>query len=394
MDIKQLQDNWNRFGVKDPLWAVLSDPAKKGGRWAPAGFFETGRAEIAQVMGYLQSLPIQPKLGRALDFGCGVGRLTQALCDHFAECHGVDIAPSMLELAQRYNRHGAKAHYHLNAHPDLSLFEADAFDFIYSNLVLQHMQPEYSAGYIREFFRVLKPGGIVLFQLPSEANASSLKPGLTGDAQALPPSGFNARIRMDKVSSTVQAGSQLEVAAQVTNLSDVAWPTTWAPNGRYLIRLGNHWLDARGRTILNDDGRTAVPREVKPGEVVDMLLTVRVPAENGTYLLELDMVQEQVAWFQSRGSATARARVNVKGGVARPVSDVATGASAGRLREWLSRLARPLTPQEPEPVMEMYGTPRPEVIELIESAGGRLVEVQRYDVAGEEWVSYRYCATK
>ena len=43
-----------------------------------------------------------------------------------------------------------------------------AFDFVYSSLVLQHMKPEYSQNYIKEFLRILAPGGLVYFQLPAE----------------------------------------------------------------------------------------------------------------------------------------------------------------------------------------------------------------------------------
>ena len=48
---------------------------------------------IDQLLGWLRELHVQVRPGRALDFGCGVGRLTQALAGKFSECDGVDIAP-------------------------------------------------------------------------------------------------------------------------------------------------------------------------------------------------------------------------------------------------------------------------------------------------------------
>src|SRR5260370_760331 len=50
---------------------------------------------------------------------------------------------------------------------DLALFHEDTFDLIYTSLVLQHMRPEYSLNYIKEFLRVLAPGGLIIFQIPS-----------------------------------------------------------------------------------------------------------------------------------------------------------------------------------------------------------------------------------
>jgi SAM-dependent methyltransferase len=55
----------------------------------------------------------------------------------------------------------------VNAKPDLSMFPGFTFDLVYSNLVLQHMPPELSRSYMTDFIRVLKPGGVGVFQLPS-----------------------------------------------------------------------------------------------------------------------------------------------------------------------------------------------------------------------------------
>ena len=96
-----------------------------------------------------------------------MGRLTQALAARFDEVWGVDIAPSMIELANRYNRHPGTCRYYLNDRSDLERFDDGSFDFIYSNIVLQHMQPKDQRRYLAELVRVLAPGGIFVFQLPS-----------------------------------------------------------------------------------------------------------------------------------------------------------------------------------------------------------------------------------
>jgi hypothetical protein len=54
----------------------------------------------------------------------------------------------------------------LNERDDLSIFADGAFDFVFSFLVLQHMPPPLAESYLREFVRVLKPGGIGYFQMP------------------------------------------------------------------------------------------------------------------------------------------------------------------------------------------------------------------------------------
>lgn len=183
MDLKELQKHWHTYGEEDPMWAILTVPELKGGGWDAEAFFRKGELEIAEQLNHVSSLGISLKTGRALDFGCGIGRLTQALCLHFEECHGVDIAPSMIEKARELNKHGSRCHYHVNDKDDLTLFEDNTFDFIYSVIVLQHMRPEYACRYIQEFLRVLAPGGMLVFQIPSEL-AESPVPAM--DA-ALPP---------------------------------------------------------------------------------------------------------------------------------------------------------------------------------------------------------------
>jgi ubiquinone/menaquinone biosynthesis C-methylase UbiE len=168
MDLKRLKRNWDALGKRDPLWAVLSLPEKRGGRWELDEFFAWGRDEIDGALHHARSLGIELSDTRALDFGCGVGRLTQALADHFQEVDGVDIAPSMLQLADKYNRHGDRCRYHLNESDDLRIFGEDVFDFIYSNITLGHIEPRYARKYLVEFLRVLKPQGLIMFQLQAE----------------------------------------------------------------------------------------------------------------------------------------------------------------------------------------------------------------------------------
>lgn len=171
MDLVKLQQCWNAFGEADPLWAILADPAKKGGKWDWDEFFRTGETDIELVLHRVAAKGIEVHRGKALDFGCGVGRLTQALGLHFEECCGVDIAPSMIRLAREHNRRGPHCRYELNSHPDLRLFVDNTFDFVYSTLVLQHMRPDYAKRYIAEFLRVLAPGGCLVFSLPTKLRA-------------------------------------------------------------------------------------------------------------------------------------------------------------------------------------------------------------------------------
>lgn len=150
------------------MFNIVTFADKANGGWTPKEFFAHGQAEIDAAM-----LRLRAELGisdipadRALDFGCGVGRLTQALAAWYDRVDGVDISWEMVNLADKHNRYEDRVKYHANSKPDLSLFEDDTFDLVYTMIVLQHMPQELQRGYVREFFRVLKPGGVAMFEMP------------------------------------------------------------------------------------------------------------------------------------------------------------------------------------------------------------------------------------
>lgn len=167
MALRHVQKTYEKLGESDPLYAVLSFREAKGNRWDPEAFFQRGREEIELALEHLEAIGLKPNPGRAMDFGCGAGRLTQALCEHFDSVVGIDISQSMIDTAKHYNRHGERCDYRVNTTDDLAQLEDAQFDFVYSNIALQHSPPQATMRYIREFFRILKPEGIALFQVPS-----------------------------------------------------------------------------------------------------------------------------------------------------------------------------------------------------------------------------------
>ena len=167
MTLDALQQAWDQAGKDDPMWSVLSYEGKRQNRWNLDEFLETGVREIEGIMADLKHLQLPAPRARALDFGCGPGRLSQALCAYVERVEGVDISPSMVELAVRLNRFPERCHYQVNGRDDLRIFPDRHFDFVYSNITLQHMEPGYARKYLREFARVLQPDGVLVFQIPS-----------------------------------------------------------------------------------------------------------------------------------------------------------------------------------------------------------------------------------
>lgn len=164
MSFEQVRADWTRLGDTDPLWAVHVAPDKRDGRWEVAEFLALGRAEIATARGWLDRLGLATRWSRVLDFGCGAGRLTQALAEHAEAVVGVDVSEPMLRTARALDSTGGACEFVRSDTADLEHFGDGSFDLIYSALVLQHLPRDAIAGYLAEFLRVLRPGGTAVLQ--------------------------------------------------------------------------------------------------------------------------------------------------------------------------------------------------------------------------------------
>ncbi len=164
-DLEHLRRAWTQLGQDDPLWAILSNPDKRGGRWDIAEFFAAGEVEIAGVERHCAELERPRQRRRALDFGCGVGRLSRALAARYDEVVGVDISPSMLAQARRLHAQVYNLHFVENAKPRLDFIASASIDLVYSVITLQHMPAKLQLRYIGEFLRIIAPGGLAVFQI-------------------------------------------------------------------------------------------------------------------------------------------------------------------------------------------------------------------------------------
>ncbi len=170
MKLWQVRKHWDALAKDDPLWAVLTSSDKQGHRWSLEEFLATGAAEVDRDLAEVRAKAGDFARGSALDFGCGAGRLTQALGAHFDRVTGVDISGQMVALARQHNARPAVS-FVQNTRPDLRIFGDGSFDLVYTRITLQHIAPRYTRRYLREFARVLAPGGLLSVQIPERVPA-------------------------------------------------------------------------------------------------------------------------------------------------------------------------------------------------------------------------------
>jgi 4-amino-4-deoxy-L-arabinose transferase-like glycosyltransferase len=129
---------------------------------------------------------------------------------------------------------------------------------------------------------------------------------------SLPESAMRAEINVATLPVTANAGEELKIKVHVINRGDVVWAGCERSAGPLQVALGGRWLNPAGQTISKEEGRTPLPADIGPSQATDLIWTIDAPSQPGEYLLELDLLQEKVAWFGLKGSKTWRRRVEVK----------------------------------------------------------------------------------
>ncbi|HEY6250751.1 MAG TPA: class I SAM-dependent methyltransferase [Candidatus Angelobacter sp.] len=158
--LKSHIQDWQDMASFDPLRAISGQ--KKD--WQVEAFWATAQPHMEQLFSTASLLGLPKSNERALEFGCGAGRFLPYFEKRFREVWGLDVSPSMIDLAKSHN---PRCKFLLNTAEDLGFFPANHFDLVYSFLVLQHLPNRFLiARYLKDFIRVLKPGGLAVFQIP------------------------------------------------------------------------------------------------------------------------------------------------------------------------------------------------------------------------------------
>ncbi len=155
----RMKEDWNRRAIEDAGYYVAFGRRDQD----EEEFFATAREVVLSLEAEMRRLtPVaNPRSRRALEIGCGPGRLMKPLSRHFGEIHGVDVSDEMIRLARANLAGIPHAHAHASSGADLAAFADESFDFVYSYAVFQHIPDrEVIFNYLREAHRVMKDGAV------------------------------------------------------------------------------------------------------------------------------------------------------------------------------------------------------------------------------------------
>jgi len=127
----------------------------------------------------------------------------------------------------------------------------------------------------------------------------------------LPDVAFNAKISLKSVVIKCKRDVLFSVPVSIRNASTYGWPALKTSDTINAVAISYHIFDADNKLVVADVMRTSLLYDVKPGQGIEQNAIVRSPGKPGSYVVEIDMIQEGVAWFAGKKSMTARCRITV-----------------------------------------------------------------------------------
>lgn len=166
---RHIQSTWQHLGETEPHWSVLTHDVYLQAQLSQSEFYASGRIEAERLIKTLERNRLDPAdFTTCLEYGCGLGRVTEWLARRFTRVTGCDISASHLQLAERHLQEQKLDNVDLlQIRQPEDLFKLPQVDLIFSIIVLQHNPPPLIALTLKQLVASLNPGGVAMFQLPT-----------------------------------------------------------------------------------------------------------------------------------------------------------------------------------------------------------------------------------
>ena len=155
MELNNYKDTWNNRVDSLKSGAIAVD-----GSTDEETLLSNGKWTADQMQSALNIKPDDV----VLEMGCGVARIGKLLAPLCKKWIGTDISENMLKVAEERLSDFNNVEFHALKRNDLSCIEDNSIDKLYTVAVFCHLDKEDLFNYMREFYRVLKPGGIAYME--------------------------------------------------------------------------------------------------------------------------------------------------------------------------------------------------------------------------------------
>src|SRR5437879_9384799 len=171
--LEKMRRDWDERARENARYYVVTGKLE----WTDDEFFRSGELTVKEeiltdMINICQGK--EPGQMRVLEIGCGAGRITRALSGLSGEVHAVDVSGEMVGKARAALADRPNAFVYQNNGKDLGVVGERVFDFAFSTIVFQHI-PSYEVieSYVREVYRLLRPGALFKFQVQVDATLTT-----------------------------------------------------------------------------------------------------------------------------------------------------------------------------------------------------------------------------
>ena len=134
------------------------------------------------------------------------------------------------------------------------------------------------------------------------------KGNFTPDSKAR--AGLSHAIKVDKKRCVITPGKGLVVSLKILNSGKNKWLHE-TPDDIGTVRIGTHLYGENNQLLSYDFTRHPLPKTILPGETINQTIAINF-TDKGRYNLVVDLVSENICWFEDVGSKAQLIHVDVK----------------------------------------------------------------------------------
>jgi SAM-dependent methyltransferase len=177
------EQSWRRYGRDDPYFGVLTEERFRSANMDAATreeFFATGREHVGRILSVIRR-HVTSDMGaaKALDFGCGVGRLLLPLARNFREVCGVDISEDYLAETRANAAREGVSNLKLVVKLEQLAGEKGSYDLLHSCIVFNHIPLAAGRVLLEQMADLTRDGGVLAIQMLHRRHASPSRRLLT-----------------------------------------------------------------------------------------------------------------------------------------------------------------------------------------------------------------------
>lgn len=162
-ELEDMKEYWDSCAQDNAMRHIATDDWQ-----SEEVFHKCGERDLTNLLSNLDEEILTGNNKRALEIGCGIGRLLKpfAIRNPELELFGVDVSEEMVCKGRQRLKGFENVKFLTTSGKDLCMFDDNSFNFIYSYVVFQHIPRKFVHNYFKEVARIIDKEGCFVFQMP------------------------------------------------------------------------------------------------------------------------------------------------------------------------------------------------------------------------------------